>query len=115
MRRAVAADSLRRLFRALLLPMLLLVAQQGAFLHGLTHHAPAHVHGDEHEHEHEHGAGGPCSLCLAFAGVDCAAGFSAGPAPLPPCLRVALPAVAPVAMRPATVPARRNRGPPPLG
>lgn len=108
MKRAIAADSLRRLCRALLLPLLLLVAQQGAFLHGLSHYTPAHVHEDEHEPE----AGGPCTLCLAFAGVEFAAGFTTATAPLLPGLSFSPLAGTTIFARAATALAQRNRGPP---
>lgn len=111
MKPAIAGGSLGRLCRALLLPLLLLVVQQGAFLHELSHYKPAQVQDDEHEHE----AGGLCRLCLAFAGVDYTAGFSTGMATLLPRLSFALPAVTPVIARAATSPAQRNRGPPVFG
>lgn len=112
MKHAGTAVSLRRLCRALLLPLLLFVAQQGAFLHALSHAAPAHTQHDEHGYGHQHDARGPCALCLAFAGVECAAGFCTGIAALRPGLRFAPRAIAPIVARAATVPAQRSRGPP---
>lgn len=111
MKSAIETDSLRRWCRALLLPLLLLVAQQGAFLHELRHCASAHIHDDEHEHE----AGAPCTLCLAFADVECAADFSTGTVPLLPGLRFALLAVMPIVVLGTSAPAQRNRGPPSAG
>lgn len=112
MNRTIAGDSLGRLCRALLLPLLLLVAQQGAFLHELSHYTPAQVQDDEHKDEHDHEVGGLCTLCLAFASVDCVAGFASEMATLLHGLGFALPAVTPIIARAATPPAQRNRGPP---
>lgn len=110
MKRRPAAQALRRLCRVLLLPLLLLCAQQGAFLHELSHYKPAATQDEDHKKV----AGVPCELCLAFASVV----SLAAPASLPPLLLTGLSfarmAVMATFARAATAPAQRNRGPPDL-
>jgi hypothetical protein len=114
MKSRVATDSLRRLCRALLLrsmlPLLLLCAQQGAFLHELGHYKPAQSQDEDHKQD----SGGPCALCLAYAGVESAVSPASPPPLLLTGLSFALMAVVATFARAATAPAQRNRGPPDL-
>lgn len=108
MKQRAAADSLRRLCRALLLPLWLICVQQGAFLHELSHDKAAQ-HQDE---DHPQSSSGPCELCLAYASVESFAGPTSAPPILMTGLSFALMADPTTLMRAAKVPARRNRGPP---
>ena len=101
-------SSLLRLGRTLLLPLLLLCVQQGAFLHELSHYKASATQ-DEGD---KRPANGACALCLAFADVE-----SVSTAAVPPLLLLArlsflLVPAAVVTARAATPPARRSRGPP---
>ena len=62
--------SLGMLCRSFLIPLLLLMAQQGAVLHGLSHFFAPDTR-DQPAGQQLHG--GPCELCLAFAHLDVAA------------------------------------------
>ena len=98
-----------RLLRSLLVPLLLVVAQQGGLLHELSHYAPTESAGDNKKQSHRSDV---CDLCLAFAQIGSAA----------PTQHVApLPLVG-LSHEPASVvrghleavhlPAERSRGPP---
>jgi hypothetical protein len=104
-----AARALRRLWYALLLPLLLVGAQHGALLHELGHHTGAQAQhaGDEPDGDT------PCALCLAYAQVASAASAAPGPLPLLTALAFALAAEAGFRARPGTAPVPHNRGPPP--
>lgn len=65
--------SVGMLCRGLLLPLLLLLAQQGAVLHGLSHYRAPHASDTRGDPERQQLHGGPCELCLAFAHFDAAA------------------------------------------
>lgn len=110
----LATLSLCRLRRALLvravLPLVLLCVQQGAFLHELSHYRPAQSQNEDHEPD----SGGPCALCLAYAGVESAVSQVSPPPLLLTGLSFALMAVMAIFARAATAPAQRNRGPPDL-
>ena len=101
-------SALRQLCRTLLLPLLLLCVQQGAFLHELSHYKAAET---EEDGDRQH-SDGPCALCLAFAHVESVAAPAVPPLPLLAGLSFLLVPAAVVASRAATPPARRNRGPP---
>lgn len=99
------------LCRNLLLPLLLLMAQQGALLHELSHCARPEAHG---QRDPQHPDADHCDLCLAFAQIA-----SAAPAAVAvPALRadlsfhraVPIPASDGSKERPSP----RNRGPPDL-
>ncbi|MBW8831126.1 MAG: hypothetical protein JF606_17215 [Burkholderiales bacterium] len=101
----------RKLCRSLLLPFLLLLAQQGALLHELSHNdAPSTQ--DQNKKQSAHGEA--CELCLGFAQLDNAAAPNV----------VVLPLRADLLFHPAPMsapyvggtllPSLRNRGPPPL-
>jgi len=103
---------LRRLSLALLLPLLMLLAQQGAAWHALGHlGAPAstsNAPSDDDESLAQHGL---CLSCLAFAGVDSAHATSAVADPLLEFSHawVAAELARP---RPADAPSAQSRGPP---
>lgn len=103
-----ASPSLRRLCRTLLLPLLLLLAQQGALLHELSHYAAPTTQAEGGKKR----ATGPCELCMAFAQVQSATGPAAVPLPLLAGLGFQRVERAPVAARTTTPLTPRNRGPP---
>lgn len=100
-----------KLFSRLILSLLLLVAQQGAVLHELSHFAQP---GSQQEREHDqHAVGDLCTVCLAFSQV----GTAAPPQVQRPVLLAglayqAVPALH-IPVRPLDLPATRSRGPPP--
>lgn len=100
--------SLTGFLRSLVLPMLLLMAQQGALLHELSHYRAAEAQ-DDGDTRH---TGGPCALCLAFADIESAATPAVVPLLLLAQLSFLLVPAAIVTARAATPPARRSRGPP---
>ncbi len=111
MTRRAAADSLRRLCRLLLLPLLLVVVQQGTFLHELGHYGqPAQAQGEGRRHK----SSGPCELCLAFASVACVAGTASTQPLLLAGLSFTLPAGVAGFTRAVAAPTQRIRGPPAL-
>lgn len=102
------APSLLKLLRTLLIPLMLLFAQQGALLHGLSHIGTEQTQpqgGKKH-------TTAPCQLCQAFSQIESAENAGAEPLPLLPGLSFAL--------RPSPLPASHaaarlgpnNRGPP---
>ena len=99
------------LCRSLLLPLLLLFAQQGAVLHGLSHFSASHSTDPRGDPERQQPHSGPCELCLAFAHLDAAA----KPEPLaiqPPVLGFGVAAVSRVPTRAPPAPPEQSRGPP---
>jgi hypothetical protein len=95
---------LSKLLLSLLLPLLLLMAQQGALLHEFSHDIAGHSQDED--------AGPPCEDCAAFAHIH-----SASPAGLAtPLLLTGLSFASSLPALPATtvaaVPSERNRGPP---
>ena len=103
----------RSLLRSLLLPLLLLLAQQGALLHELSHYAKPQTQeegGDKKQPSHAEA----CSLCLAFAQVESAAPTHVSMAPLLAQLSFELTPVDPVYVATTPLPAERSRGPPPI-
>lgn len=103
--------SLGMLCRSFLLPLLLLLAQQGAVLHGLSHYGAPHASDQRSETERQQSHSGPCELCLAFAHLDAAA----RPEPLavvPPALGFDVVAAARVPAWEAPAPPEQSRGPP---
>jgi len=101
-------SSLLRLGRTLLLPLLLLCVQQGAFLHELSHYKASATQ-DEGD---KRPANGPCALCLAFADVESVAAPAVPPLLLLARLSFLLVPATIVTTRAAAPTARRNRGPP---
>lgn len=95
---------------ALLLPLLLVLAQHGALLHELSHQ----IAGDATEQNHPQHGQGPCQLCQAFAQVGDLAAATPVVAPAAPALRFHHAEAADVPTRSAATPAQRNRGPPVL-
>jgi hypothetical protein len=99
----------------LLLPVLMLCAQQAAFVHVLSHDTTAQTQRPSTpDDEHPRHAGGPCGLCLAFAGVGSVTSAALQATPLLGGLSFALLAALSVPVRAASAPAQRNRGPPDL-
>lgn len=99
------------LCRSLLLPLLLLFAQQGALLHGLSHYSATSAPDQRGEPERKHPHSGPCELCLAFAHLDAAA----TPGPVAVALTVLgfdVVAVSRVLIRALPAPPEQSRGPP---
>jgi len=102
---------LRRLTLSVLLPFALLLTQQGALLHELTHwHAAtdsvvqtAEAPSADHD---------LCVTCLAFAQVAGLAKFDVAALPAPAGLRYHFAAVAWRDVADATLPVARSRGPP---
>jgi hypothetical protein len=109
--RAVRLSSLpwRKLCRSFLLPLLLLLAQQGAVLHELSHYPATEVGGDS---KSQTSHGDICGLCLAFAQVDSAAAPDVSVPLLLAELSFELAPVAPVHVGATQLPAQRSRGPP---
>ena len=97
-----------RLLRSLMLPLLLLVAQQGAVLHELSHYTAA----ETGEGKEQSPRGDVCDLCLAFAQVGSATMPHSVAAPLLADLSHRLTPVLPVHAQAAELPAERSRGPP---
>lgn len=99
--------SLPGLLRSLVLPLLLLLAQQGAQLHELRHYAPAK---DQQQGEDQHAAS-LCALCLGFAQLQAPAGLH-----VPPLLLAGLSfarvAATQAASRGSEALRPHNRGPP---
>ncbi len=98
------------LCRTLVLPLLLLVVQQGALLHELSHYT-ANEPGTTHK---QSPCGEACDLCLAFAQVDAAAAPHDALLPLLADLSFERAAAPRLAHRAADLPSLRNRGPPRL-
>jgi hypothetical protein len=100
--------SLGKFCRSLILPLLLLCAQQGGLLHELSHYKAA---GTQNERDPAKSDGRACELCLAYAHLDVAA--------KPDVVAVALqtfvfavPAAIAVSTRTADAPPAQSRGPP---
>jgi hypothetical protein len=104
------ASRMRSLVRHLLLALALLLAQQGALLHQVSHDAAAATQSDFDDGRHANS--GPCIVCVAFAGI----GASAAPSAVQPVLldRLAFEHGAAQAdsHRSLEAPAQRSRGPP---
>lgn len=99
-----------RLLRGIVLPLLLVFAQQGAMLHELSHYAAAATHDSEKQHLP---GGEVCSLCLAFAHLG--AGLAPNVPVLPTLDLLQAPAPLPEAICIAAErPAACSRGPPSL-
>jgi hypothetical protein len=97
-----------KLLRSLMLPLLLIVAQQGAVLHELSHYAAT----ETHDGKKQSPRGDVCDLCLAFAHVGSAATPPSVVAPLLTHLSHQLTPVLPVYAAATELPAERSRGPP---
>ena len=106
------AHPLRRLMLALLLPLLMLLAQQGAAWHALGHlAAPASTSSAPSDNDETLAQHGLCLNCLAFAGVDSASATSVAADSLLEFSHawVAAELARP---RPADAPTANSRGPP---
>ena len=100
--------SLGMLCRSFLIPLLLLMAQQGAVLHALSHFFAPDTR-DQPAGQQLHG--GPCELCLAFAHLDAAA--RPEPAVIAPVVfRFEAVAVSEVRTWAPPAPPEQSRGPP---
>jgi hypothetical protein len=97
-----------KLLRSLMLPLLLLVAQQGAVLHELSHYTAA----ETHDGKKQSPRGDVCDLGLAFAQVGSAATPHDVVPPLLADLSHQLTPVFPVYAGAVQLPAERSRGPP---
>ena len=106
-----AGVPLRKLCQSLLLPLLLLFAQQGALLHELSHYPAPETQGHGNK---QSSRGEACELCLAFAQVDSAAKPDVAAPALLAGLSFELAPAAAVFTIARELPSQRNRGPPPL-
>jgi len=97
------------LLRSLFVALLLVAAQQGAFLHELSHYAARESTGHGKK---QHPRGDVCELCLAFAQIGSAAPAQHVAAPLPVGLSHEAAPVVPVFLDAVHLPAERSRGPP---
>lgn len=104
---------MQRLRLALLLPLMLVLAQQGAVLHELSHlyYTGSPAGGAQLSEDRLLGDNSQCSACLAFAQVanPAAASLASLPALPPPPLTLPEPHYSIVAALPPTP---RSRGPP---
>lgn len=101
----------RKLCRSLLFPFLLLLAQQGALLHELSHYdAPA----TQDRNKKQSSRVEACELCLGFAQVDAAATPDVVVSPLRADLSYHAVRMPATHVGRVLRPSRRNRGPPPL-
>jgi hypothetical protein len=104
--------AIRRTRLWLLLPLLLVIAQQGAWLHALSHAAyaanPQRVTLEQAQSSFENGV---CPSCQSFGQLGSA--LCSSPAALPAPATPLCPPTAPRYSQPAAqLPAPRNRGPP---
>jgi hypothetical protein len=98
----------------LLLPLLLVLSQQGAWLHALSHASyAAHPHRASVEQAQSSFENGTCPSCQSFGQLGSA--LCGAPAALPAPAIALCPQTAPRYSQPAAqLPAPRNRGPPRL-
>ena|GEM_PF-1245234 len=101
----------RKLCRSLLLPFLLLLAQQSALLHELSH-LDASSTQDQNKKQAVHGEA--CELCLGFAQVDTAVAPDVAVSPLRADLLFQLAPMSAAYVGGTLRPSLRNRGPPPF-
>lgn len=106
-----ATLSLLGMCRILLLPLLLLFAQQGALMHELSHYT-AYDAQTQHQSDKQGSHGKSCELCLAFAQVGTAAAPDAAAPGLLADLSFNLPLPAPAHGGTTEPTAARSRGPP---
>jgi hypothetical protein len=102
---------MRRLLFALLFP-LLLIAQQGAFVHSLQHLAGSAATSGKQDDGHPAGEQ-YCEKCFAFAHIGAAAGSVPAPVPVLAAAFEAIGLRLPITP-PAQVRIARSRGPPSL-
>ena len=102
---------MRKLYLVLLLPFLMLLAQQGALCHELSHLAES-SHQTAQGHPKQHPGGTLCETCLNFAHIVASATPNVPILRLPTQLRHQLVATAWTHMTESVVPAPRSRGPP---
>jgi len=100
---------MRRTWLSWLLPILLVIAQQGAYLHELSHYRPATE--QNQNDSRKHAADKLCESCLAYSHLADLARFSTfEPALL--ALGHSLIGVVTWSARPGAAPCARSRGPP---
>ena len=102
---------MRRTWLSWLLPILMLIAQQGAYLHELSHYRPATEQGQTGDKKHV--ADRLCDGCLAYSHLADLARFSVFQPPLLALGHSLVEAVA-WSARPGTAPCARSRRPPAL-
>lgn len=99
---------MRKLYLSLLLPLFLLISQQGALLHELSHYQ----HSGQTEHQKQHPGGEHCKACLSFAHIAGAAKTESLSVPLLVNLSFHYAAAIWSGFAEAPAPAPRSRGPP---
>ena len=111
--------SISHLCQAVLLSLLLLVAQHGALRHAMTHHGHHGHHGHLGLAASRQTDDGPrsataerCDLCMAFAPVACGLGAKVFALKLLAGIAFARAAAETVEAATADAPASRSRGPP---
>lgn len=111
MRRATrpGGSSWRKLCRSFLLPLLLLLVQQGALLHELTHYTASST---QDEGKKQHSRGEPCALCAAYAQVAAGAAPSTVVAASSSDLAFQAAPPPPALVGSTRPPSQRSRGPP---
>jgi len=100
---------MRRTWLSWLLPILMLFAQQGAYLHELSHYGPQGEQGSTGERKHA--ADRICETCLAYAQLANVAPTPDFSIPLLALTHRPADAVS-YAARPGAAPCARSRGPP---
>jgi hypothetical protein len=101
---------MRQLLRGLLLALVLLLAQQGALLHQLSHYAAAATQSDGDDGRHAQG--GSCIGCLAFAEHGSAAAPEPASQVLLDRLAFRLNTALSAPLHALEAPSQHNRGPP---
>ncbi len=94
----------------MLLALWMVLVQQGALLHELSHYTSPDAQ-TELGHK-KHVAAGACALCLSFAQVNSGAASALVPTALRADVAFHWEPASPVHPRAAAVPAQRSRGPP---
>lgn len=100
---------MRRVFLSLAVVALLLLSQQGALWHELSH--LAELSAPQSSGDHHPPGQDACVTCLAFASIGGAAAQSVPAIALPPAT-LSIAAAAPPAFVDAEPPTQRSRGPP---
>ena len=101
--------AMRRTWLSWLLSILMVLAQQGGYLHELSHYQPQTEQGSNGERKHA--ADRVCETCLAFAQLANVAPTTDLPIPLL-ALTYRLADAVSYAARPGAAPCARSRGPP---
>jgi hypothetical protein len=100
---------MRRAWLSWLFPLLMLFAQQGAYLHELSHYRPADEQGQQGDKKN--GIDKVCETCLAFAHLADLAKPASIDLILLPLAHAAIAGVG-FCARPGAAPCARSRGPP---